>query len=141
MLAMVIRVMIGCVSTNHKSDCEIWPNSFLAAPVSRGEKCLMRSFPPVFFFFFSSFPFFLFPPSSLFSSLSLELCRVQKNLESVSIEFELGNLEANRDVRRSWRSEDTSATIPWTRKRRKWRKWRDTLRKANAVRGGKVTSG
>lgn len=102
MLAMVIRVMIGCVSTNHKSDCEIWPNSFLAAPVSRGEKCLMRSFPPVFFFFFFSFPFFLFPPLfSLPLSRPISLYRVQKNLESVSIEFELGNLEANRDVRRS----------------------------------------
>lgn len=66
MLAMVIRVMIGCVSTNHKSDCEIWPNSFLAAPVSRGEKCLMRSFPPVsFLFLFSLLSLSLFSPSSL----------------------------------------------------------------------------
>lgn len=36
-LEMVIRVMIGCVSTNHKSDYKIWANSSFARRVSKGE--------------------------------------------------------------------------------------------------------
>lgn len=48
---MVMRVMIGCVSTNHKTDYEICANSSLADRDSRGEKCLMSC---RHFFFFDS---------------------------------------------------------------------------------------
>lgn len=135
MLAMVIRVMIGCVSTNHKSDCEIWPNSFLAAPVSRGEKCLMRSFPhpPSPPSLLSSFFF------SPFSPLSQSLERRGESNNSFDRKGG-GNLEICQGVEKGI---DTSLTrrIPWTRKRQVEEVAGYFARGQRRSFGGKVTSG
>lgn len=132
MLAMVIRVMIGCVSTNHKSDCEIWPNSFLAAPVSRGEKCLMRSFSPVPSPLLSSsfFPFSLLSQSV--EESSYRKFRVIRSIEGGGGNLEIQQVgEGDRDASLTGRGDDDSVDDEETAS---GRKWRDTL-------GGKVTSG